>query len=105
MLGGQLLELRHELDMTTGLEVGVDSPLERNETELFETGGLVLRERLVREVGERRTTPEGERLPQSFGIAALDEGLEALEIELALLDPDHVPGRPRFDSIRAQQLP
>ncbi len=35
----------------------------------------------------------------------MDERLELLEIELPLLDPDRVPGRPRFDSVRSQQLP
>ena len=43
-------------------EVGVDPLLEHDRAELLEPRDLVLRERLVQEVGERGAAPERERL-------------------------------------------
>ena len=60
---------------------------------LAQARDLGLRERLVREVGERRAAPERERLAQlargalGLGVAGLaDEALEACRVELVRLD-------------------
>ena len=56
-----LLELADELGSATKLELGLDPLLDGGQPQLLEPGGLVLGERLVREVGQRRTAPELER--------------------------------------------
>jgi hypothetical protein len=58
MLRDQPLELGDELGGPTAFEVGVDPPLLDDQAELLESARLVLRERLVREVGEGRPAPE-----------------------------------------------
>ena len=48
-------------------QVGFDAVLERGQAQLLEPGDLVLRERLVGEVGQRRPAPEVERGAQVLG--------------------------------------
>ena len=68
---------------------------------LLEPAGLRVRERLVGEVGQRRSLPERERLTDASGrgvrpaaieipLRARDQPLEPLQIELARLDPQPV---------------
>ena len=72
------LELGHELGVSAEREVRLDALLDRNRAELLEPRDLGLRERLVDEVGERRPSPESERLAKSAlrsrGIASLERG-------------------------------
>ena len=59
--GDQRLELGQDVLVAAEREVGLDPILERGEPQVLEPPDLVLRERLVREVGERRAAPERER--------------------------------------------
>jgi hypothetical protein len=58
----ELLELWDDRVESTEDEVGRDSPLDRRELELFEPADLLLGERVVGEIGERRPTPKRERI-------------------------------------------
>ena len=62
--GDDRLQLGDELAVAAEREVGVDPVLERGEPQLREAGGLGRRERLLRELGERRAAPERERLAE-----------------------------------------
>ena len=52
--------------MPPELELGIEALLERRETQLLESRDRGLRERLVREVCERRSAPELERAPEQL---------------------------------------
>src|SRR5215216_3405260 len=97
MLADECLELSHQLPVSTELEVSGDPLLEPREAEVVEPPDLVLRERVVREVGEGRPAPERERLPQQRRrlLAALRRQCIAAprEQDLELLDVD----RPRLE--------
>src|SRR5919201_335613 len=67
MQGDQRLELRDEVGVTAERQIGVDPPLQGGGALLLEPGDLGLREALVGDVGQRRTTPQPERLPQPGG--------------------------------------
>jgi hypothetical protein len=100
----QALELADERRVAAEREVRVDPQLERGEAKLFEPRDLALRERLVCEVGERRSLPELERLAERVGPTLLDETLESLEVELARLDANGVTGCASDDAVVAERL-
>jgi hypothetical protein len=98
VLGDEALELRGECGMAAKGELDVVAQLERVEALLLEPAGLGAGERLVGEVGQRRTLPERERLADASRrgvrparlqilLSARDQPLEAVEIELALRHP------------------
>ncbi len=60
MLGDQPLELADDLCMASALEIGLQSLLETLEAKLVESRDLVLREAVVRQIGERPAAPEAE---------------------------------------------
>ena len=64
LLCNEGLELGHELVVAAEREIDVDALLEGALPKLLETQDLGLRERLVREVGERRAAPQLEGLPE-----------------------------------------
>ena len=66
MGGDELLQLADELRVAAERELGVDPPLDRGEPDLLEPLDRGPRERLVREIGERRAAPEPERLAQQL---------------------------------------
>ena len=82
-------------------EVGLDPILERRGPELDESGRLEPRELAV-DVRQGRPVPQRERLPQThgrlLGLPAerppplVAEALEPREVELPVLDPEHIPG-------------
>ena len=85
--------------MAAAGELGVVAKLERGEAQLLEPLGLRGAPRLLRQVGERRAAPDCERFPEvvgrvvratglESGPAALERALEAVEVELVLLDDD-----------------
>ena len=76
VLFDESLELPDESEMARGVEVGLDPLLQRREPELFEPGDLRLRERLVRELRERRAAPERQRLAQELRAPVRFRGLE-----------------------------
>ena len=101
--------------MAAEREIGLEAQLERREAQRLEPADLVLGERLVLEVGERRAPPEreclakhivrlpgrtrGEQLP-----ALVEQTLEPLQVESTRLEPEPVPRRPRLDDRLAEQL-
>ena len=105
VLGGERLQLGHELGVAAELEVDVDALLQRGEAQLVQVrGGGV--HRLALEVGQGRAAPECQRLAEEAGrrlrvrAARLgDEGAEAVEVELARFDAEQVAGRPALDSV------
>jgi hypothetical protein len=97
MLGGQHLELGNQRRVAPELEVGVDPQLERLETQLLESRDLAGGERVEREVRQRRTSPQGQRLAQDLrgvGVGALcmsappilEQLLEDAQIDLLWID-------------------
>jgi hypothetical protein len=97
-----------------GGEVGIDALLEADEPQLLEMRALDLRERL-RELGQRRAAPEGERVAQAGGrglgvagrqrcSALVVERPEAREVDGLGLELDHVAGRLRAQDALGQHL-
>ena len=64
VLGDEPPQLADDLGVAAGGEVGLDAQLERGQPLLLEPRDLGLRERLERQVGERRPAPQRERLAQ-----------------------------------------
>ena len=97
--------------MAAELQLGVDELLARAQLELFEPPDLGPRERLVREVGERRAAHERECLPQQrrtfLGRRAArpaDEPFEAGDVDLFGRQRQPVPRRLRRDRVPAERL-
>src|SRR5437016_2546991 len=61
-LRDQPLEVRHERVVLTELQLGVGELFAGNDAKLLEAVGGLRRERLVRDVEQRLTAPEAERL-------------------------------------------
>ena len=70
VLADERLELADELGGATELELRLDPLLDRRQAKLLEPRRLVLGERLVREVGERRAAPELKRFGDQRPLAA-----------------------------------
>ena len=94
------LELADELGVATERRVGADAVLERAHALLLEPRAGGLRERLVGEIGERRTAPHPERVAELLRghrgwhrIGLRHEPLEARHVELVALDAQQVAGR------------
>ncbi len=64
LLCDERFQLANERSVTAERKVGVDPPLERRQPQLLDPRDRRLRERGVREVGERRPAPKSERLAQ-----------------------------------------
>ena len=103
-------DLGHDLCMPSQLEVGLDALLQGAEPLLFQPRDRRLRERVVGEVCKRRPAPQRERLVQPVrgtlrirSRRLVAQPLEAVEVEPAGLDPQHVPGRPRHDHVGAER--
>ncbi len=114
MCGHQALELADERRVLSGGEIGIDAQLERREPLLLQARDLRGGERHRRQVPERRTLPQRERLAQRGGrelvlsarqraAPLLDEVLEAGGIELVGAHAQAVAGRRRLDDIRVVQ--
>src|SRR5207244_2519456 len=86
ILGDERLQLRHELRVQAERELRLEPLLERRHAQLLEPGNLILGEAFVAEVGERRPAEEAERLAQLLELTPWGKPLEALQVELALLD-------------------
>src|SRR5262245_7073494 len=106
MSGGERLELAHQLGVAAESQVGLDSLLERRDTQFFEPRDLVLSERVHGEVGKWRAAPECETFEQratrqprtartECTSALREEPFESLGVELVRLDPKHISGRTR----------
>ena len=62
VLAHKRLQLRDERGVPAELQLRVDPQLKRREADLLEPRDCALRERLVRQVGKRRSAPQVERL-------------------------------------------
>ena len=91
-----------EVDVPAIGELALEPPFERGEAQLLEPCDLALRERLEGEVRERRAAPQRQRL-----LVALlpEQPLEAVQVELVVVDAERVAGRPRLQPIVVQQPP
>jgi hypothetical protein len=110
MLGDEPFELGHHVGVAAERQVGVDALLQRRKVSLLEPRDLGLRERLVRNVGQGRPAPHGERLAQAGGgvdrppvrerLATLvREPLEPVYIELAVPHLERVAVVPRLQPL------
>ena len=109
LLGDEHLELAHDVGVVAGGEIGVKPPLDRDEPQLLQPGERALGERLVGEVGQRRPSPQRERLAQRLGreprvgVSGLgQQRLEPCEIDLGRVGLQHVPGLARDDPVLAE---
>ena len=117
VLGDERLELGHERRVPAERELGLDPLLERREPQLLEPLDGRARERLVREVGERRPAPEVERLAEQRGrgrgvVVAASAPASAVRrskrarSKRLVAEPEDVAGRPRLDRVgRAERAP
>ena len=113
VLANERLELADELCEAAERKVGFDAPLERREAELFEAENLRLRERLVREVGERRVRARG-REPRG-GVALRVSGAACCASSTSCskrrrssssgVDSDQVARLLRDDHVAAERAP
>jgi hypothetical protein len=98
MLGYQSLQLRHELRVTPGAQLGLESRLERDQPLLLERCDRALRERRERQVGERRAAPQRERVLEELerppGMVGgqltaplVEQSLEAVRVEVLGAEP------------------
>ena len=110
MLANEPPRAPRQLGVPANREVCFDAPLEADKAKLFEPARLRLRERLVREVRQRRTSPEAERLAEEacrdLGWRPLrlgDEPLVLQEVELGRADADQIPRLLRDDGVAGRE--
>src|SRR5262249_5960530 len=113
--GDQRLELTDEIAVAPELQIGFDPLFKRMHPELLEPGRLGRRERLRRELGERRAAPQLERRAEALrgllgatGVEARArrrrDALEAVQVELVRLHLQRVAGRPRVQDAGLERL-
>ncbi len=113
VLRRQALELGKGLAVPPERQLRLEALLPAGEPQLVEAARLERDEGLAREVGEGVSPPEGERpAVQRLGdpdVAVAcgpprigEERLEARGVELAVLDPQNVAGRPRHEAVLRQ---
>ena len=116
VLGRERLELGDDGGVPTAGEFRVVAKLERRQAQLLQPLRLGGPPRLFGEVGERRPAPHRERLAEvvrrvlrATGLesrpAAFERALEAVEVELVLLDDDAVSAARRLDPLGAERAP
>ena len=98
VLRGQPGGVGNHVVVRAELDLGLDAILERGEPELVEPRDLPLEEALVREVGERRSAPERERVAEGGRALGgrqrpriVDEPLEAAGVDHARLRAEQYP--------------
>src|SRR5262249_22146153 len=103
VLADELLELADQSRAAAGCQLSADPSLQREEPSFFQPLRLRAERWLRRDVGERMTAPQSERVSEpvtrsgrvvcgSGRASLLEQCLEALEIELARLDTEQVTG-------------
>ena len=116
MVPHERFELRQHGSVASERELRLETLLERGEPQLLEPRDRGLGERLVREIGERCSTPEPECTTEHVGGGlrvggferlgrVVRSALEAVEIEVSGLDVKDVARRSRLDRLRAEGLP
>jgi hypothetical protein len=95
MLGDERIELAGDPPVLSGRECRVDRELAGAHVEVVEPPDLGGRERLVGDVAERRTAPEGERLGRLpvCAVRVLEEALEAHGVDRVCRDAQLVAPR------------
>ena len=108
----EAFELTDERLVLAKFEVGVDPRLEQRATQLVEPRDLAVRERLVRELGERLAAPQRERFAHEAAslrgrrrLERGDELVEPADVHLPGIDVECVPGRTRHDVLAPERLP
>ena len=111
MRSDERLELWYQRLVGAAREVGLDPALDRVQVELFEAGCLDHAERSGADVFERGAAPETERFREGLrrhqrllALRALDEFLEALEIEFVRLNAQCIAVSAPLDPLRAQHF-
>jgi hypothetical protein len=64
VLGDQRFELRYQLVVAAGRQVGVDAVLERRQPQLLQPGDLALGQRHALQLGQRLPPPQRQRITQ-----------------------------------------
>ena len=110
VLGDERFEFACQCLVTTVREVSLDPGLDGADAQLLQPCHPRLRERLVREVRERRSPPQAERLAQQcarlpgrHSPRPLHERLEALHVHVACRHPQHIARRAGLDRRSTQQ--
>ncbi len=114
MLNDEPLELADELCSCPELELGIDAPLECEQAALLQPLGLLGRQGLRLEVGERTPPPEIEcptqlllrrgRVPRRRCPASLlEQCFELVDVEFARRDTEQVARRVALDAIAADE--
>jgi len=110
LLAHEPLKLGNQLRVAPQRELGLDPLLERRQLLLFEPRSLGAGKG-VAQLGQRRSTPQGQPFPEEQGgpsgllhAGRRDQQLEAMEIELAVGDPDEIARGLRQDQIPAERL-
>lgn len=97
LCGNQLLELGYEQGVASSGQVGVDPFLENREACFLQLTGSVLGEQFVAKIGKGLAAPDRQRVAKNSRVAGraafLRELLEAVQVELALLEAKTVTGR------------
>ena len=105
--GDQLLELGYQHRVASSGEVGVDPVLEHREARVFQLARSLLRERLVAKIREGLAAPDRQRVAKhpriAFQATFLRELLEAVQVELALLEPKAVTGRLGYEPVLSER--
>ena len=107
--------LRKRVAMAAAGKIGLERALQHEQAHLLEPRRFVLEERLVRQVGEGRSTPQRERLAQQAGglletpvvqcdAARTCQPLEHVQVERVRLDTGHVAGASGLDRILIDRL-
>jgi hypothetical protein len=115
VLGNERVEPAVHLTVAARLEIALERELERGEAKLLEPPCLGHRERLVHEVGERRSAPERERPVRGLTGAAVvvasrglgEEPLEPGRVHRVVVEPQLVAATVRHDlrsAVLAEQL-
>ena len=111
MGGDEPLEIRDDRLVASRGQLGVDEQLGRLEASVLQSGDLDSRERRLRQIGERRATPQRESRAKALcvlgrplgGAAPRDQAPEALEVELAGLDPEGVAAATRLQPLAPEE--
>jgi hypothetical protein len=115
LCGDQPLELGYERVVASERELGIVEQLDRAQPSLLKLWRFRLVDRLSREIGEGLAGPEVERTTEIVGCVrctpgskcsrrALDQTLEAREIELPWLERQSVPGPVPRDAFCPERL-
>jgi hypothetical protein len=111
VLSDQSFQFADEIRISTRFEIGVDPRLDDSDAKLFQPRDVLRKRRLKGDVGQRRTTPDRERVRQLGGalfcrhwLGIADETLEAIDIDLSWVGAEHVAPSTCGDNVRPKDL-